>query len=461
MLFNSLPFVLLALATFFAWCGSRGTTRLTILLVASYLFYGSWNPLYLPLLLYSTVLDYQVSKWMDRTESAWARRLLLATSLVGNLGVLVYFKYWDFLLSNLGLSAAPARLQTFHVYGSIPPGLSFYTFQTLSHTLDVYRRRSPACRSLSAFALYVAFFPQLVAGPILRSHEFLPQLARDRTPSPAEVTQALELFLVGLFKKVVVADNLGLIVDRVYREPWALSGAGVGLVGLFFWAQVYCDFSGYSTMARGLGRLFGYDLPRNFDAPLLATDPLAYRRSWHITMSEWFRDYVFHPLGGTRLGPWRAAFNILLTWGLFGLWHGAAWTFVLWGFYNGAIQAANRERLRRGLLVPAFPGRAVAGWLLNLAFCVPSALVFRAASLGQGFGLASRLFTLAPGVPAPALWWGIAFVLGGLHLLSRRAYREDLLQRLPAWGQVAALAGLTAIVVLGAAGQRPFVYFQF
>jgi len=462
VLFNSLPFLLLLLATFAAWSFARGRARVGILLAASYLFYASWNPLYLPLLLFSTGLDFQLARLLERTQSPRLRKLLLCLSLLGNLGVLVYFKYWTFFLSSLGLIATETvPMQAFHVYGHVPPGLSFYTFQTLSYTIDVYRRQTAACRCLPDFALYVAFFPQLMAGPILRSHEFLPQLARDRTPTQDEVCQAVELFMLGLFKKVVIADNLGRLVDSVYEAPSGWSGLSLGLVGVLFWVQVYCDFSGYSTMARGLGRLFGFSLPRNFDSPLLATDPLAYRRSWHITMSKWFRDYVWQPLGGARFGPWRTGFNLILVWALFGLWHGAAWTFVMWGLYNGVIQALNRERLRRGWAFPAFPLRRIAGWGLNFFLCVPSALVFRADSLREGLALAGSVFCLEAGRAAPSLWWVILLVLGILHLLAFRFYTERLLQTLPYWARLAVLALVTAAILVGGATQRPFVYFQF
>lgn len=461
MLFNSVPFVVLLAVTFAAWSYARGRSRRTILLLASYLFYASWNPLYLPLLLFSTGIDYWVALRLERAEKPRHRRLLLWLSLLGNLGVLIYFKYWSFLLQNLGLGTALPTTQTFHVYGHVPPGLSFYTFQTLSYSIDVYRRRTDACRSFSDFALYVAFFPQLMAGPILRSHEFLPQLALDRTPGPEEVMQAVELFMLGLFKKVVIADNVGLVVDHVFQAPSRWSGPALGLAGLLFYVQLYCDFSGYSTMARGLGRLFGFDLPRNFKAPLLATDPLAFRRSWHVTMSDWFRDYVFHPLGGTRRGPWRVAFNLILVWALFGLWHGAAWTFALWGLYHGVIQAINRERLRRGLLFADDVLHRVAGWALTLLLFVPGALAFRSQTAGEGLQIAARFFALAPGDPAPLLWWVVVLVLGGLHLAAHRYYHEHLLEAIPYPARVAVLALVTSGVLLGATAQRPFVYFQF
>ncbi len=300
-----------------------------------------------------------------------------------------------------------------------------------------------------------------MAGPILRSHEFLPQLALDRTPRPQEVTQAVELFLLGLFKKMVIADNLGLVVDHVFRVPARWSGGTLGLIGLLFYVQLYCDFSGYSTMARGLGRLFGFELPRNFTWPLLASDPLAFRRSWHVTLSHWFRDYVFHPLGGTRRGPWRVAFNVILVWALFGLWHGAAWTFALWGLYHGVIQAINRERLRRGWRFPDARRYRVAGCAFTLLLFIPGALAFRAQTAGEGLEIAARFFTLAPGDPAPLLWWVVLLVLGGLHLTAHRYYREHLLEAIPYPARVALLALVTSSILIGATAQRPFVYFQF
>jgi D-alanyl-lipoteichoic acid acyltransferase DltB (MBOAT superfamily) len=464
MPFNSIAFVVVALATFALWLrlGPRG--RPNLLLVASWLLYAGFDPRYLPLLLFTTCLDWGLGLALGRAQSARARNLLLLLSLAGNLGILVYFKYWHFLLASVGWVPAAQELQTqyFHHARHIPAGLSFYTFQSLSYTIDVYRRHTVPCRSLRDFALYVAFFPQLMAGPIVRSDDFLPQIARNRTPGAGEVALAVELFLIGLVKKVVIADNLGLAVDVVFRRPDAFTGASLLLGGVLFWAQVYCDFSGYSTMAQGLARLFGYELPRNFGAPLLATDPLAYRRAWHITMSEWFRDYVFHPLGGTRAGPWRVAFNLLVLWALFGLWHGAGWTFLAWGVYNGVIQAANRERLRRGWQVPAFPGRTLGGWLVNLAFTVPSAVMFRASNFEQGWRSVARAVTLDGAGRAVAWQWLAAIVLlGGIHLVAHLHYREGVLARRGELMRGVMVGAATALVLVFGVAERPFVYFQF
>ncbi len=463
MVFNSLPFVLLLAVTFLAWSAAKGRARTLILLVMSYVFYAGWDPRYVPLLMFSTVLDFAVGRALDRTEAPAARKALLAASLAGNLGLLVYFKYWLFFLGALGLSATPAAhlRQAFSASPTVPAGLSFYTFQTLGYAIDVYRRKTPACKSLVEFSLFVSFFPHLMAGPIMRADDLLPQLRANRTPAPAEVVRGVELFMLGMVKKVFIADNLGLLVDAVYADPTRWSGATIALAGALFSVQVYCDFSGYSTMAIGLGRLFGFELPQNFRYPLLATDPLEYRRRWHITMSEWFRENVFHPLGGSRRGPVRGALNLMVVWVAFGLWHGAAWTFVWWGLYNGVIQTINRERLRRGLVLPEFSGKPVLGWLLTFGLCVPSSLMFRAGSLRQGLDLTRRALTLDSGAPAPLLWGIIAAGLLAVHLASHRLYDEDLLVKLPWAARVAILGLATTLILVGSAGRRPFVYFQF
>ncbi len=463
MLFNSLSFGLLLLATVAVVRLAPARTRRWVLLVASWAFYAGWDPKWLPLLWISTAVDYFAGRALEAEPREGRRKLILAASLLLNLGILFGYKYWDFTLALLGMRdwSEVAERQSFHVYGEIPPGLSFYTFQTLSYTIDVYRRRQVAVRGAVDFALYVAFFPQLVAGPIVRASEFFPQLESPPAPSAERTWAAIELIGLGLFKKVVVADNLGLIVDPIYAHPEQASGLALTLATLAFWGQVYADFSGYSTMARGLGRLFGVDLPRNFDYPLLATGPLEYRRSWHMTMSTWFRDYVFHPLGGARAGPWRVALNIGIVWTLFGLWHGAGLTFVAWGAYNGVIQAVTREWYRRFGAPPDFFGKPVAGWLLNTALVFPSTIAFRATSLSDIGVVCERIGTFAAGTEVSLLGAVALGALAAIHLLAKLRYDENLLVKVGAPARVAILVGLTWAVVLFGAESRPFVYFQF
>jgi len=463
MLFNSVPFAVLAAPTVLAALALRGTSRRVLLLVASWVFYAGGQPSWLLLLWFSTALDYVVGRLLSRTDAPGQRKALLIASFVGNLGILFGYKYLPFLLSLFGLGSfeGAAYEGGFHFMGGVPAGLSFYTFQSLSYTIDVYRRRQQAVDSPLDFALYVSFFPQLIAGPVVRAAEFFPQLYSERRVEADRMWRAVELFAVGLFKKTVIADNLGLLGDPIWRDPGAHSGLTLVFGALVFWGQVYADFSAYSTMARGLGKAMGFDLPKNFDFPLLAPGPLAYRRSWHMTMSAWFRDYVFHPLGGSRVGPWRVAINIAIVWTLFGVWHGAGLTFLVWGVYNGVIQALTREFYRRGHRVPDFVGKRVAGTVLNLALMLPSAIVFRSASLAAAGAAYVRVGTLAPGDGVPTTTVAIVSAMALAHIASYRWYREDVLVRVPVVVRVALLIGLTwTIVLLGSTG-RPFVYFQF
>ncbi|MFT6144009.1 MAG: alginate O-acetyltransferase complex protein AlgI [Myxococcota bacterium] len=465
MLFNSLPFALLAAPTILMGLTLRGRPRTWILLLASWAFYAGGQPKWLLLLWFSTILDYLIGRALDSTpdEQAVRRKLLLAASLIGNLGILFAYKYLPFVLSLMGLGGfAPAAYQGgFHFLGGVPAGLSFYTFQTLSYTIDVYRRKQTAIRSPVEFALFVAFFPQLIAGPVVRASEFFPQLYTPKPATEARLWRAVELFGVGLFKKVVVADNLGLLGDPLWRSADAQSGPTLAIGALIFWGQIYADFSAYSTMARGLGTGFGFDLPRNFNFPLLADGPLSYRRSWHMTMSAWFRDYVFHPLGGSRASAWRVAINIGIVWTLFGIWHGAGMTFLVWGLYNGVVQAGTREFYRRGYCIPAYPGKRLAGTALNLALMLPSAIVFRSASMQDAFTALWAVITLRDGGGVDSFTLGVAGLFAAMHIASYRWYREDVLERSPWVVRLVLLTGLIWVVVFLGAKGRPFVYFQF
>jgi alginate O-acetyltransferase complex protein AlgI len=332
----------------------------------------------------------------------------------------------------------------------------------MSYTFDCWRGETPACESFLDFALYVTFFPHLIAGPILRASEFLPQLARRDAVREDEMLRGIELFLLGLFKKVVVADNLALVVDRVFADPSGYAGGAVLLATWAFWAQVYCDFSGYSTMAQGLAALLGFSLPRNFDYPQLRHNPILYRRTWHITMGNWFTDYVYRPLGGSRVGDLRFAFNVFLTWSLIGLWHGASWNFVLWGAYNGVILAVYSVVMRsKRWALPAFPGKLFLGWLVNVALLLLSSVFFRAQSAADAGVMLRKILLWEPGRSIEPLWWGVMLLLVLVHALSFWHYREDLLQRLRWPGRVALVtATVLAVACLGATG-RPFIYFQF
>ncbi len=461
MRFNSYEFLLffavfLAVAPLF-----RGRARHGLLLGASYLFYATWNPPFVLLLLFSTVLDFVCGPRIARANSVTRKKLWLAVSLLGNLGVLFYFKYGNFFLENVAFIAG-VDAEPFYLDVVIPLGISFYTFQSMSYSLDMYRGKTEPCERFLDFALYVTFFPQLIAGPILRVTEFMPQLRRTEPVTQAEVLRGVELFLLGLFKKVVVADNLAILVDRVFESPGNYSGAAVTLAAWAFWVQIYCDFSGYSTMARGLASILGFKLPRNFDSPQLRHNPILYRRSWHITMGNWFTDYIYKPLGGSRVGDARFAFNIMITWTALGLWHGAAWNFVLWGAFNGVILAVYAVVMRRKKwALPAFRGKLFLGWLINVAMLLFSSMLFRAQSASDAWVMVQKVFQWAPGTAVAGEWFFLLCVLLAIHAFCFWNYREDLFQRLGWPGRVLVASGMVSLIAaLGAAG-RPFLYFQF
>jgi D-alanyl-lipoteichoic acid acyltransferase DltB (MBOAT superfamily) len=443
--------------------------RRWLLVLASYAFYASWNPPFVLLLLFSSALDFVIGRKLgalpvDSPSLHAKRRALLGLSVLGNLGVLVYFKYVNFALDNLvaiGL-LAPASSAPLRVDAVLPLGISFYTFQTLSYTIDVYRGKARPVRSVGDFLLFVSFFPQLVAGPILRSEEFVPQIQHDPLPSRRAVLEGVELCLVGLFKKTVIADGFANVVDLVFAEPEHFSGGALLVASFCFNCQIYCDFSGYSTMARGLARLLGYDIPRNFDFPLLATNPLDYRRGWHVTMGNWFRDYLYRPLGGDRGGEWKTARNSMITWMAFGLWHGASWTFVLWGALNGLLLVVYRLLKLRGLLLPAGRVATCAGLVAMPVFLSLSTIAFRAPTVASAFAMYRRIATWAEGtLSISPLWLGTLLVLYAVHWLNRRFQTEGALARVGWPARVAFIAVMVSALSLGAGSGAPFYYFQF
>ena len=437
--------------------------RQALLLVASYAFYASWNPPFVLLLAWTTILDYTLGRRLEAEQVPWRRRALLGVSLAGNLGVLAYFKYVNFFLdviAEAGL-ASPAALAPLRVSAAIPLGLSFYTFQSLSYTIDVYRRDIPACRRLLDFFLFVSFFPHLVAGPVLRADQLLPQIRADRPAGAAQILLGVELCLIGLFQKVVVADNLALLVDACFARPEAYAGAALLVAAFAFNAQIYCDFAGYSTMARGLASLLGYVLPENFAYPLLASNPVEFRRRWHITMGNWFRDYVYRPMGGDRGGAARTALNTLVTWSLFGLWHGASWTFLLWGLYQGTVLAAYRLARGAGLLRGESQWRTILGYaVMPLTLCL-SSVYFRSPSVSTAHTIFARIAHLAPGEAISWLWPLLLAALYVVHWGFYLRYREGVLARAQWPGRLAVVGATLAVLALCAGSGEPFYYFQF
>ena len=474
MLFNSLEFaIFLAVVWTLYWIvpASRLRAQNLLVLAASYLFYGWWDWRFLALIAISSAADFSVGKALGYATRPAHRRFLLLTSLVVNLGLLGFFKYFNFFADSLAAALAPLGIELGHVSLNIvlPVGISFYTFQTLSYTIDVYRRRLAPTKDAVAFFAFVSFFPQLVAGPIERAANLLPQFERPRSFDDVAAGHGLRLILWGLFKKIVVADNCGILVDTAFASPATFNSAELWVAAFLFAVQIYGDFSGYSDIARGVAALFGFRLMVNFAMPYFATTIGDFWRRWHISLSTWFRDYLFIPLGGSRVDAWRAARNVLVTFVVSGLWHGANWTFVVWGFLHGTWYLAEQAwqgyrvpaevRMRRG---PNALSTFVAG-LTTFTFVLLAWVVFRAASLEHASDYLVRMFDMQDmGMPTRGTF---ALTIAGGFLtvewLRRHARHVLDLRSWPVSTRWGAYAGVALWVLAEAGSPRTFIYFQF
>lgn len=475
MLFNSYTYVIFFAVVLFisrlrwAWWGKK-----LFLLFASYLFYAAWNPPFVVLLWISTVGDWFFAKWMARSGQTARRKLLLIGSLGLNLGMLAYFKYGGFVLTNftalvqaLGVDWSPAPPDIV-----LPVGISFYTFQTLSYTIDVYRGRSKPWHNFLDYCLYVTFFPQLVAGPIVRASDFLPQCEQPKRATSAQLGWGLTLIVVGLFNKVVVANRLmAPIADLVY-QPGATPNLASAWAGtLAFSVQIFCDFSGYSTCAIGTALCLGFVLPDNFKFPYAAVGFSDFWRRWHISLSTWLRDYLYIPLGGNRgtnLGTYR---NLAITMLLGGLWHGASWMFVIWGSLHGAYLAVERLFRSRAPDKGLWTTRPVQMLLALATFgavCV-TWVFFRARSMAEAWTIFTAMFGGAgPGAEAILTTSRLATALGvtaivlAMHWGMRDTSLERAAEKTPAWIRIPVLAGMILLTMMSVTGENnAFIYFQF
>ncbi len=479
MLFNSLDFAVflpIVFALYWVVGGRSLQRRNAILLAASYLFYGWWDWRFLGLLAFSTAIDYAVGRALEGAAQHARRKLLLAVSVAVNLGLLGFFKYFNFFAAEfaqaftlLGTPITAARLDIV-----LPVGISFYTFQTLSYSIDVYRGHLKPARDPIAFAAYVAFFPQLVAGPIERATNLLPQFASLRQFDRAKASDGLRQMLWGLFKKVVIADNCAPHVQAIFSDHAAYQASTVALGAFLFGLQVYGDFSGYSDIAIGCARLFGFQLMRNFAYPLFARDIAEYWRRWNISVTTWFRDYVYVPLGGSR-GPLAQRIrNTLLVFMVSGLWHGANWTFIAWGALHGLYLLPQLIRgTNRRFLGPIAPGRLLPSGGEALRMLGTTALVCIGHIFFLGTDMRDVWSTLghlisptllsAPEISAPALWPLIAF----LFMMEWRARdHQHALEQLGLhwswplrWSAYAFICFL--LVMYMRTDEVPFFYFQF
>jgi alginate O-acetyltransferase complex protein AlgI len=473
MLFNSFQFLFFFVIVWLLFLLTRGTTRKVILLLASYYFYMCWSTRYIWVIWGITLIDYVAGLQIEKAELPARRRLYLGISLFCNIGLLVLFKYFNFLTGSFrsashlfGLRYDPPLLAII-----LPVGLSFHTFQAMSYTIEVYRRRVPAEKNLLEYALYVAFFPQMVAGPIERPYELLPQFHREPSVTLEGVRAGMAQALWGLFKKMVLADNVADFVKLIYDSPRHYNGAALLLATLLFSIQIYCDFSGYTDIALGLARMMGYELRINFMQPYFSRSVGEFWRRWHISLSTWFRDYVYIPLGGNRVKLPRHYFNLLFTFVISGLWHGANWTFVIWGFLHGVYlivaQSIKLEPFPRLPRLAAFCKTLVTFTLVTYAW-----IFFRANSVADAWYIATHL--LPPGRLDPLLLkvGGFSRATAPYLVLSIVAMfvvewwiaHPSTVPRIwarPAMRALAYNACIYAIVFFGFFGHRDFIYFQF
>ncbi len=438
-----------------------------VLLIASLVFYGWHIPVYLSILLLSATIDFVAARALERPgHSPRARRVILAVSLATNLGLLGFFKYVGFVLDNLqwagglmGIDLARPELRVV-----LPMGISFYTFQSMSYTIDVYRGRLKALHSFRDFLLFISFFPQLVAGPIVRASEFLPQMPRVRRIHWPVVGTGLALIVEGYFLKMVCADNLAGYVDKYWEQGYAPDGNSVVMVwlALLFSGQIFCDFAGYSQIARGVAYLLGYQLPVNFRSPYIAGSFKNFWERWHITLSRWLRDYLYVPLGGNRVSPMRTYVNLMLVMLLGGLWHGAAWTFVAWGALHGGALAVERMLgLHRGLEQRSWWLRLSWGLVVQVVVLV-TWVFFRSSTFEGAFQFLRNVARLEWATPNWEMWTALAFLLPVVlaHVWTWLVEHGWVAPLTPA--RRAVLTGMMLYGILIAYGSsNAFIYFQF
>jgi D-alanyl-lipoteichoic acid acyltransferase DltB (MBOAT superfamily) len=469
MLFNSLTFLIFFVIVFTLHRLMPGwSAKKLLLLVASYIFYAAWNPPYVAILLFSTSLDWWLARLIWKCEDPRRRRLLLTLSLVANLSLLGFFKYGNFVLDNtrlllaaVGVHYVPPALDIV-----LPIGISFYTFASLSYTIDVYRREVAGDAGYLDYALFVSFFPHLIAGPIVRARQLLPQIKVPRSASRDQLGWGLTLVIIGLFTKTVLADSIfAPVVDAAYASP-GMGALESWAAVLGFSGQIYCDFAGYSLCAIGLALCFGFEFPDNFHYPYAARGFSDFWRRWHITLSTWLRDYLYVPLGGNRRGETRTYVNLMLTMLIGGLWHGAAWTFVLWGGLHGAYLAV--ERHKRGSLRDAPLPKSKDWMLTGFTFLVVTLtwIPFRAHDAHTAAAVFAGLWRpdLLAGQNTDSLYLcyaGMALLLAW-QFMNRDISLEERFRRFSPTLQAALVGGCLVTMFLCSGGdERAFIYFQF
>ena len=475
MLFCSERFFLFFCVVFAVyWAMPWRRARVWWLLAASFFFYASWNQWLALLIGVSTLADYLIARGLDAASNRALRRLLVSLSIVGNLGLLAYFKYANFFLQSVGdalhAAGATASLPVLQVF--LPIGISFYTFEAINYTVDVYRGKVRAERNLAHFMLFITFFPHLVAGPIVRARDFLPQIRRPKRWDWNRLHLGAQLLVMGFIKKAVIADRMAAFADPVFARPDQYGTTATWIAVVAYALQIYCDFSGYTDMAIGCAHALGYKLAPNFDMPYLSMNISEFWRRWHISLSSWLRDYLFIPLGGSRGAGWRTCLNLMIVMTLGGLWHGASWTFAAWGALHGGLLIAHRgfravcERrslLDRMLRTP--PGMVLRAAATFLAVCA-GWVFFRSPTFAGAAWVFRQLVVRHHGMGPPmevGSFWALAAATVVCHGVGRTGLWKALVGRLPApvLGCGYAAAMVLALLLMPDGGNRVFIYFQF
>jgi D-alanyl-lipoteichoic acid acyltransferase DltB (MBOAT superfamily) len=482
MLFNSIEFLFFFPIVVTLYFALPHRYRWPLLLIASYYFYMCWKAEYIILLIVSTLIDYYAGLQMGRTTNQSKRKKFLILSLFSNLAILFSFKYFNFFNDSVR-----SLFNQWNIFYNVPVfevllpiGISFYTFQTMSYSIDVYLGRMKPERHLGIFALYVSFFPQLVAGPIERATSLLPQFYKLQRLDYERVASGLRLMAWGFFKKLVIADRLAVVVDTVYADPTQFSGPALAVATYFFAFQIYCDFSGYTDIAIGAARVMGFRLMENFRQPYFSQSIGEFWRRWHISLSTWFKDYLYFPLGGNRTTRGRWYRNLLIVFVVSGLWHGANWTFVIWGALHGLYLVAAlwtkglRTKLRQAIGLSQWPvfDKALKVFITFHLVCF-AWIFFRASSMTDALYIVSHLFVLPDsgqgfGIPIGSLYEleiavSAILIMELVHLFQNCGYsvNQFIIQR-GIWMRWAAYYGITfSILLFGKFGSTEFIYFQF
>ncbi len=465
MSFVSFEFLFLFLAVYFSLALFKNQLiRKLIILIASGLFYAFWDWHFLLLLIFISVVDYSISQLLQISQNELHRKILLSISIILNLGILGYFKYYNFFIDNLNdIGIAGFHLETFKII--LPIGISFFIFETISYIFDIYRRDAKPADTLLDYLIFISFFPRLVAGPIMRASHFLPQLKKGVTLNVANLYAGAQLFAQGLIKKIIIADRLAIGVDIIFKNPERFDFLSIWLIVFAYSIQIYFDFSGYSDMALGIARIIGFELPVNFNLPYVAQSLTEFWQRWHISLSTWLRDYLYIPLGGNRKGIIRTNLNLFITMLLGGLWHGASWNFVIWGGLHGFYLLFERLFEKNNFIGDIQKNTPF--WLRSfLVYCIVSItwVFFRSSSNEITIEILSKMFLLIGGgvqwFYLPALVFVPVIFVGGL-LLSSGKYKLPNLTLDKPYAIPLLLMEFFWVYLFAPVNVNPFIYFQF